>query len=89
MADYAQGYAEECTFALSDAADRVGLVTDVSWVGEGLYATSTSHNEKVAEDAILAWYTELGDYDYENNTCAPGKSCGQYRQVTFQLIISV
>ena len=67
---------------LSDAAERANLVTGVSWVGEGLYVTSASNYDGVAEDAIQAWYNELNDYNYDNDTCAPGKSCGQYRQVS-------
>ena len=81
MAAFAQQHAEECTFALSSAADRANLVTGISWVGEGLYATSVSLYDGVAEDAVLAWYNELADYDYENNICESGRTCGQYRQV--------
>ena len=81
MAAFAQQHAEGCTFALSNAADRVNLVTGISWVNEALYATSTSLYDGVAEDAVQVWYNETVDYDYENNTCEPGRTCGRYRQV--------
>ena len=86
MAVFAQQHAEECTFALSDAADRAELVTGVSWVGEGIYATSASQYEEIAEDAVYAWHDEGINYNYENGSCAPGKTCGQYTQVCCVLL---
>jgi len=91
LADFAQAYAEDCTFAHSSSADRMGLVNGVSWVGENLYITSRGQYEGVAEDAIEAWYNEKSDYDYGSNTCAPGRVCGHYTQVSIYdhlLIIS-
>ena len=81
LAVYAQEYADGCTFELSDAGDRTDLVAGVSWVGEGLYGTSDSQYEEVAEDAVKAWYSESADYDYDKNSCTSGKNCGQYTQV--------
>ena len=82
MAAFAQAYAENCTFAHSRSADRMGLVDGVSWIGENLYITSRYLYKGVAEDAIETWYNEKSDYDYGSNTCAPGKVCGHYTQVS-------
>lgn len=86
LAAFAQAYAEDCTFAHSPSADRMGLVDGVSWVGENLYITSQHLYEGVAEDAIQAWYNEKSDYDYESNTCVPGRVCGHYTQVSIYKI---
>ena len=84
MAAFAQQHAEECTFGLSNAADRAGLLTGISWVGEGVHATNASQYEGIAEDVVYAWYDEGVNYSYDNNSCAPGKTCGQYTQVTYR-----
>lgn len=28
------------------------------------------------------WWEEVKDYNYDTNTCAPGKACGHYTQVS-------
>nr|UKH47132.1 pathogenesis-related protein 1 [Gerbera jamesonii] len=34
-------------------------------------------------DAVNLWVSELADYDYNSNTCAPQKICGHYTQVVW------
>ena len=85
MAAFAQAYAENCTFEHSPSASHMDLVDGVSWIGENLYITSAGLYEGVARDAIQAWYNEKSDYDYDSNTCMPGKVCEHYTQVS-QLI---
>lgn len=87
LAAFAQEYAENCTFAHSRSADRMNLVDGVSWVGENLYITSAQFYEGVTKDAIEAWYNEKSDYDYESNTCTPGRVCGHYTQVIHEIKI--
>lgn len=82
MAAFAQQHAEECTIALSDAGDRADAA-GVSWAGEAIYATSARQYEEIAEEAVNVWYDEGKNYNYENSSCAPGKTCRQYTQVTF------
>ena len=82
MATFAQTYADNCVFEHSSSADRMSLVDGVSWVGENLYITSARQYEGVARDAIQSWYNEKSDYDYDSNTCTPGRVCGHYTQVS-------
>ena len=32
---------------------------------------------------VTAWASEVADYDYASNTCAPGKQCGHYTQIVW------
>ncbi|GJY40645.1 pathogenesis-related protein 1 [Tanacetum coccineum] len=34
--------------------------------------------------AVNLWVGEKADYDYNSNTCAPGKTCGHYTQVVWR-----
>ncbi|XP_024979355.1 pathogenesis-related protein PR-1 type-like [Cynara cardunculus var. scolymus] len=34
--------------------------------------------------AVNLWVGEKADYDYNSNTCAPGKVCGHYTQVVWR-----
>ncbi len=38
---------------------------------------------------VEAWYSEIADYDYDSNECAPGKMCGHYTQVVWRDTIFV
>ena len=49
--------------------------------GENLYWSSFS---ATAEDVVQAWVSEVQFYDYDSNTCAPGKMCGHYTQVVWE-----
>ena len=81
LAAFAQAYANSCIFEHSSSGSRIGLVDGVSWIGESLYIASAGLHG-VARDAIQAWYNEKSDYDYDNNTCTPGRVCGHYTQVS-------
>lgn len=35
-------------------------------------------------DAVNMWVAEKANYDYNSNTCAPGKVCGHYTQVVWK-----
>lgn len=35
-------------------------------------------------EVVEAWFSEISDYDYATNTCAPGKMCGHYTQVVWR-----
>ena len=89
LAEFAQQYADGCRFAHSSSADRMGLVDGFSWIGENLYVTSALNPESVVDAAIQAWYNEISDYDYDSNTCAPGKVCGHYTQVRYGVCLSL
>ncbi len=55
--------------------------------GENLYyrwTTNTSANSIASpEEVVGGLVSEKADYDYETNTCKPGKMCGHYTQVVW------
>ena len=67
----AQKHADECVFEHSDEAFPA--------VGENLAATSSKSKDYVG--LVQGWYDEVADYNYNDNSCAPGKVCGHYTQV--------
>ncbi|PWA54514.1 pathogenesis-related protein 1 [Artemisia annua] len=40
--------------------------------------------ELTGASAVELWVREKADYDYNSNTCAPGKQCGHYTQVVWR-----
>ena len=49
-----------------------------SEVGQNLYV---NYNEKDATAPVDAWWAEISYYDYDDDSCTPGKQCGHYKQV--------
>lgn len=82
LAKIAQAWAEKCT----DKEAPVGLIDHnprrsdgyPGYVGENVHGAGGSARPKRAVDR---WAAEQADYDYDTNTCAPGKYCGHYTQV--------
>ena len=60
--------------------------------GENLYWASSIHRDSgkndrqdiQPEDVVVSWAGEKKHYDYQNNSCKPGKSCGHYTQVVWK-----
>lgn len=65
--------------------------------GENLYwasALSWSDGRKELQQVspkqvVDSWSGEKADYDYANNSCAPGKMCGHYTQVVWRTTTKV
>ncbi|XP_022762227.1 pathogenesis-related protein 1-like [Durio zibethinus] len=73
VAAYAENYANQ----------RIGdcnLVHSSGPYGENL---AWSSGDLSGTDAVTMWVNEKADYDYNSNTCAPGKVCGHYTQVVW------
>ena len=70
LAEIAADWAAGCVFEHSTGT-----------TGENLAAFSNSVEPKVVVDA---WFSEIADYDYADNSCAPGKQCGHYTQVVWR-----
>jgi len=49
-------------------------------LGQNLYVNSDL--SKSVKAGVQAWFDEKADYTYESLTCAPGKACGHYTQVS-------
>jgi len=75
VAAYAQQYAQQrigdC--ALQHSGGPYG--ENIAWGSDGSL-TGTA--------AVQLWVNEKADYDYNTNTCAPGKQCGHYTQVVWR-----
>ncbi|KAK3193189.1 hypothetical protein Dsin_024499 [Dipteronia sinensis] len=74
VAAYAQNYANQ----------RIGdcnLVHSGGRYGENIAWGSADLS---GIQAVQMWVNEKSDYDYNSNTCAPGKVCGHYTQVVWR-----
>ena len=84
LAVVAQAWADGCV----DEDSPTGLIDHnpgrsnnyPGYVGENVYGTGAT---PTAQRAVDVWAAEAADYDYESNTCAPGKICGHYTQVVW------
>lgn len=76
LAAQASQWAEQCTFGHSG---RPG-------VGENIYVTTNPTSAPIRFDpqqAVASWDAEKQYYNYRDNTCEPGKTCGHYTQVVW------
>ncbi|KAJ0797553.1 putative CAP domain-containing protein [Helianthus annuus] len=55
--------------------------SDTQIYGENI---ATGAGKMTILDAINMWCSEKDNYDYETNTCGPGKACGHYTQVIWK-----
>ncbi|XP_049414674.1 pathogenesis-related protein 1A1 [Solanum stenotomum] len=74
LAEYAQNYANQ---RIGDC----GMIHSDGPYGENLAAAFPQLN---AAGAVKMWDDEKQWYDYNSNTCAPGKVCGHYTQVVWR-----
>ncbi|HEX8825110.1 MAG TPA: CAP domain-containing protein [Archangium sp.] len=51
--------------------------------GENL-AAAAPPGSKTNREAVLDWASEVADYTYSTNKCAPGKVCGHYTQLVWR-----
>ncbi|KAI6678223.1 hypothetical protein NL676_039019 [Syzygium grande] len=75
VADYARKYAKK------HARDCTQLVHSDGPYGENLAWGSA---DLTGTEAVKMWVAEKSDYDYNSNSCAPGKVCGHYTQVVWR-----
>ena len=58
------------------------------FIGENLFWSAVFPPPEVitmVDPAVVveAWESEVADYDYESNSCVPGKMCGHYTQIVW------
>ncbi|KAL5707216.1 hypothetical protein ACHQM5_025293 [Ranunculus cassubicifolius] len=80
LAAYAQNYA-------NSKASTCELVHSGGPYGENL--AWQSNNALTYAAAVNLWVSEKQYYDYNSNTCAPGKVCGHYTQVVWRDSVNV
>ncbi|XP_044488509.1 pathogenesis-related protein PR-1 type-like [Mangifera indica] len=73
-------------FAQNYANQRIGDCALVHSGGGGKYGENLawSSADLSGTDAVKMWVDEKADYDYNTNSCAPGKACGHYTQVVWR-----
>lgn len=76
LEDYARTYAE------SQVEHCLPLTHSHGPHGENLFWGSGK--DWTPQDAVTAWTGEAPDYDYDSNSCVPGKMCGHYTQVVWK-----
>lgn len=84
LAATAQAWANTCT----DNDPPAGLIDHNDgrsdghpyYVGENVYGSSGASNPL---GAVSSWASEVSDYTYATNTCAPGAVCGHYTQIVW------
>jgi pathogenesis-related protein 1 len=75
IAVVAQAWAERCVFEHSDGTGY----------GENLALFSPrAIDADLATVTVELWESEAADYDYEGDSCAPGRQCGHYTQVVWR-----
>ncbi|XVF68165.1 hypothetical protein PTKIN_Ptkin10aG0182400 [Pterospermum kingtungense] len=74
VAAYAQSYANQ-------RSGDCNLVHSGGPYGENLAWSSADLS---GTDAVTMWVNEKADYNYDTNSCAPGKVCGHYTQVVWR-----
>ncbi|MEK7810279.1 MAG: CAP domain-containing protein [Pseudomonadota bacterium] len=60
------------------------------WASAVLWSDGKHELQKVFASKVVAdWASERTDYDYQLNTCTPGKMCGHYTQVVWHSTTAV
>lgn len=79
----ASKWVERCEFAHPDPK----IYREYKDTGQNLAVTGGSRRDLLAMAA--RWHSEVSDYDYNSNSCKPGKLCGHYTQVSgiFELVL--
>ena len=78
-----QKYADKCIWAHGDQEGSANISPFQTKVGQNLALNTSplwSGSAGVIEP-VDDWHKEVQDYDYDSNTCQPGKMCGHYTQV--------
>ena len=70
----AQQWANHCVYEHNAARGNLG--ENIAASSPGVWPTIVG--------VVQAWASEVADYDYASNTCAPGKVCGHYTQLVWR-----
>lgn len=80
LAGIASSWASKCTFGHNPGRSR----NYPGYVGENMYATTETKSSKaLVMAAIESWNSERSNYNYNTDTCKPGKVCGHYTQLVW------
>lgn len=72
-----------CQMRHSSPEGRYG--ENLYWASAMVWTDGRRELQKVSsEQAVDSWSSEKRDYDYEKNSCKPGKMCGHYTQMVWR-----
>jgi len=72
-----------CQMKHSAPAGRYG--ENIFWASALLWSDGRRELQKVSSaKPVDSWGSEIHDYNYEKNTCTPGKMCGHYTQMVWR-----
>ncbi|KAJ8045233.1 GLIPR1-like protein 1 [Holothuria leucospilota] len=77
LADMAQGWADQCTFAHGNPAN----ISPFGYVGQNIWAGSGTTDTWNLFDMVKSWADEKEFYDYNSNSCSG--VCGHYTQLVW------
>ena len=97
MAGYAKEWAGHlantgCNMTHRTEAGRAPLKVgeNIFWGGPVTWSDGARNLQKVsATEVAMAWASEKVDYNYQNNSCRPGKQCGHYTQMVWKTTTQV
>ena len=81
LEEIAQEFADRCIFDHSDREERNSKSPSFTQVGENIYIGAGLPVNYTDIIARLWGFDEAMDYNYQSNSCTPGRMCGHYTQV--------
>ena len=93
-ADQAQAWpnhlkeAHHCRMRQSEPHGQYG--ENLDWASPTRWSNGDTELQRLTPEQVVDdWGSEKADYDYNTNTCAPGKVCGHYTQVVWRTTTTV
>lgn len=84
LAELASEKANECDYGnIKPPPD----IPRFDWIHQNLYLSALP--EANFTEAILSWYNEKSDYDYDTFSCAPNKVCSNYERMVWSTALKV
>jgi pathogenesis-related protein 1 len=75
--------ANHCRMRHSEPDGQYG--ENLAWAGPIRWSDGHTQLQRLTpEEVVDTWGSEKANYDYQTNTCAPGKVCGHYTQVVWR-----
>ena len=74
-----------CHMRHSTPKERGNTGENLYWASALVWSDGRRETQNIHSDKVVdSWGSEIADYDFSNNRCAPGKVCGHYTQVVWK-----
>ncbi|MDV3242266.1 CAP domain-containing protein [Methylocaldum sp. RMAD-M] len=68
----------------SPASDQGELGENLYWAGPVMWSDGRTEPQQLTPAQVVnSWAAEKANYNYETNSCAPGRMCGHYTQLVW------